>query len=169
MKHTLVFHLIGLSKKLQRSIGLKSQTIPLSYSQAAAMLVIDSLDKTSQIEIARKLHLQPASIVTLIDELERLKLVERHIQPANRRTYQIKLTDPGKAEIIKVRNQTLKVEVFIKSQLTGKEYQSFISIIEKLSQGLDHIQAPTPKLINRKEVKNELPSTKRHVAPRQGA
>ncbi len=165
MKHTLVFHLIGLSKKLQRSIGLKSQPNPLSYSQAAAMLVIDSLDKTSQIEIARKLHLQPASIVTLIDELERLKLVERHIQPGNRRTYQIKLTDPGKAEIIKVRNQAFKVEVFIKSQLTKKEYQSFISIIEKLSQGIDHIQTWSPKLIKRKEVKNELPSTKRYVAP----
>lgn len=165
MKHTLVFHLIGLSKKLQRSIGLKSQPISLSYSQAAAMLVIDSLDKTSQIEIARKLHLQPASIVTLIDELEKLRLVERHIQPGNRRTYQIHLTELGKAEIIKVRNQALKVEVFIKSQLTKKEYQSFISIIEKLSQGIDNIQNVTPKLINRKEVKNELPSTKRYVAP----
>ncbi len=137
MKHTLVFHLIGLSKKFQKVIGLNSKSTPLSYSQAAALLVIDSLPFANQIEISRRLHLQPASVVTLIDELEKLKFVRRKAFPGDRRTYQILLTDTGKSEAILIRKQSLKVEKFVKNQLTDQQFQLLISIIEKLSQSLD--------------------------------
>src|SRR3990172_12124575 len=106
MKHTLVFHLIGLSKKLQGAIGLKSPLSPLSYSQAAALLVIDSLSKTSQIDIAKKLHLKPASVVTLIDQLEKFNLAKRNIQAKNRRAYQIELTTTGENAVVNIKKQT---------------------------------------------------------------
>lgn len=163
MKHTLVFHLIGLSKKLQGAIGLKSPLLPFSYSQAAALLVIDSLPKTSQTDIAKKLYLKPASIVTMIDQLEKLRLVERRIQAKNRRAYQIKLTAIGENEVINIKKHTWQIENFVKSQLTRQELQLFTSIIEKLSKVLDKTHTQTP-IAKRKEVENELPSTKRYVA-----
>ena len=140
MKHTLVFHLIGLSKKFQRAIGLKSPSLPLSYSQTAALLVIDSLPKASQIEIARRLHLQPASVVTLIDELEKLMLVERQTIPGNRRTYQICLLDSGKSLITKIKKQSQNVENIVKKQLSPQEFTTLKSIVAKLSHGLDHAE-----------------------------
>jgi DNA-binding MarR family transcriptional regulator len=83
-------------QELQKAIGFKSQPIPLSYSQASALSVIRDVRQTSQAELAQKLHLEPASIVTLIDELEKLGLAERHVHKNNRRKYQIKLTNSGK-------------------------------------------------------------------------
>lgn len=164
MKHTLVFHLIGLSKKLQGAIGLKSPLLPLSYSQAAALLVIDSLPKACQTDIAKKLHLRPASIVTMIDQLEKFGLAKRQIQAQNRRAYRIELTSSGKNAVINIKKQTRQIENFIKSKLTGQELESFKSIIEKLSKVIDETHTNTQTL-NGKEVKNELPSTKRYVAP----
>lgn len=163
MKHTLVFHLIGLSKKLQGAIGLKSPLLPFSYSQAAALLVIDSLPKASQTDIAKKLYLKPASVVTMIDQLEKLRLVTRRVQAKNRRAYQIELTAIGENEVINIKKHTWQIENFVKSQLTTHELRLFMSIIEKLSKVMDETQAQTPST-KRKEVKNELPSTKRHVA-----
>ncbi len=137
MKHTLVFHLIGLSKKLQKVIGLKTDSNPLSYSQTTAMLVIDAHGNPSQAEIARMLHLQPATVVTVIDELEKLNLVVRRTQANNRRTYQIQLTSSGENQAVEIKKQTKLVENFLKTQLTKQEYREFSSLIEKLSQGLE--------------------------------
>lgn len=164
MKHTLVFHLIGLSKKLQGAIGLKSPLLPLSYSQAAALLVIDSLPKASQIDIAKKLHLKPSSVVTLIDQLEKFKLAKRNVQAQNRRAYQIELTSAGENAVVNIKKQTQKIEDLVKSKLTKQELQLFASIIEKLSKVMDETREDTQTL-NGKEVENELPSTKRYVAP----
>ena len=162
MKHTLTFHLIRLSKKIQNAIGFKSQPISLSYSQANALVIIASQNPVSQSDIAQMLHLKPASVVTLIDELERLKLVKRKTNLANRRKYQITLTEKGldKANIIK--NQTQKLELFLKNNLTKQELETFTSIIERLTDQVENWQ-PNSK-ISREEVKHELPGTKQSVA-----
>lgn len=77
-KHTLVFHIIGFARKIQKIIGFKAPPLSLSYSEAAALLIItDSKKDINQTEIASRLHLEPASIVSLIDELEKLGLVKR--------------------------------------------------------------------------------------------
>jgi len=145
LKHTLVFHLIGLSKKLQKAIGLNSPASSLSYSQATSLLVLDANAKVSQIDLAKTLHLQPASIVPLIDELEGLNLVKRHTHPQNRRAYQILLTDLGKKEAKKVKKQTSRIENFVKSKLTSFEYQAFTQAVNKLSAGLDNPDNQNPK------------------------
>ena len=95
MKHSIVFHLIRLGKTIQKSTNFKSPPPALSYSQAAAILAIFLEDKMTQNDIATRLHLEPASVVTLIDELERLKLVKRELQNDDRRKYFIKLTQKG--------------------------------------------------------------------------
>lgn len=167
MKHTLVFHLIGVAKKLQKAIGYKAQPLALSYSQTSALLVIDSQKEISQVEIAKKLHLEPASIVTLVDELEKLKLVTRKTSLNNRRKYNIDLTEKGKTYTQTIRKQTYEIENLISSQLSPKDSQNLFSILDKLSLALDNWR---PKGSNntkpyRKEVQNELSSAKRHLAP----
>ncbi len=137
MKHTLVFHVIGLSKKLQNNIGLNAQVNSLSNSQASTLLILDSQEKTSQIDIARSLHLKPPSVVTLVDELEKLKLVRRHTHPQSRRAYQIKLTPLGKTEAQKVKRQAFQLESLVKASLTKDEYKAFTSAVNKLSRKID--------------------------------
>jgi len=160
MAHTLVFHLIKVSKRIQNSLGLKTGEYALSSSEASALLIIDSKGDTSQIDIALKLHLKPASIVSLIDELEKLKLVKRQTQKKDRRKYEITLTEKGKEEVKKIRARTQTIENAIKSKLTASEASALLSILGKLSDDIDLI---SEKSI-REEVKNEIPSAKRHVA-----
>lgn len=148
MKHTLVFHLIGLSKKFQKVVGQNSRTSPLSYTQATTLLVIDSLPFANQSEIAKRLHLQPASVVPLIDELERLSLVKRNVLPKNRRTYQILLTENGKSELISIKKEAHLADKFIKKQLTSDEFRHLKTSIEKLTRSLE-----TPMKIQSKNKK----------------
>lgn len=160
MAHTIVFHLIKVSKRIQNSLSLKTGEYALSPSEASALLIIDSKGDTSQIDIALKLHLKPASIVSLIDELEKLKLVKRQTQKKDRRKYEITLTKKGRQEVKKIRARTQMIENAIKSKLTAKEFSTLFSILNKLSDDFDLISEESI----REEVKNEIPSTERPLA-----
>lgn len=138
MKHTLVFHLISIAKKLQKGIGFKSAPLLLSYSQASALTVIGSQIETSQKEIATKLHLEPATVVTLIDELEKLKLVKRDSHNDDRRKYDINLTNQGKLKAAQIKKKASKLDHFLRSHLTAKEVKNLQSTLEKLFNSLDH-------------------------------
>lgn len=160
MAHTIVFHLIKVSKQIQNALGLKGDTYALSPSEASAILIIDAQKETSQIDIALKLHLKPASIVSLVDDLEKLKLVTRETKSTDRRKYQITLTEKGKEEVKKIRTRTNKIEEAIKNKLTENEVKTLFSVLEKLSGDLNlNFENSSGK-----EVESEIPGTKRHVA-----
>ena len=135
--HTLVFHIIDLAKRLSK-VGFQTEPKYLSYSETNALLVINSQKQISQIEIANKLHLKPASVVTLIDELEKLHLVKRKILADNRRKYQIALTDQGKFQAKKIASRIQLLEKSIRDQLLPKEADSFYKTVEKLNRHLEN-------------------------------
>lgn len=137
--HTLVFHLLGVSRKLQKALGYTSHPIPLT--QARALLVIDSQNDISQQEIAQRLQLEPASIVTLIDELEKLKLVERKTPPKNRRKYHIELTKEGKKIAELTRKQAFELEKFIGSKLKVRNKKILFNFLSDLNDILDKWQS----------------------------
>lgn len=152
MDHTLVFHTINLAKKLQKSIGFKS--LALSYSQASALLVLGSQNNLSQRELASWLHLEPATVVNLIDELERLKLVKREKPDSDRRKYHIVLTIRGKAKAKQIKDRTHLLDKLLVSQLTDSQASTFMSVLNKLSDYLETLKGG----------ENEIPGTKRSLA-----
>ncbi|OGD94505.1 hypothetical protein A3F02_02005 [Candidatus Curtissbacteria bacterium RIFCSPHIGHO2_12_FULL_38_9b] len=154
MKHTFVFHSISLAKKIQKSVGFKSLPLDLSYSEACALLVIASSQEINQKEIASKLHLEPASIVSLIDELGKNGLVSRESPNGDRRKYRIVLTKLGKIKVKHIKNKTYKLDNLLRKQLTPKEEASFESILKKLNA----------YLAEWKGGENEIPGTKRYLA-----
>ena len=165
MAHTLAFHLMRTSRKLQNAIGFKSSGLDLSPSEASALLIIDSQKDTSQIEIALKLHLKPASVVSLIDKLENHNLVSRKPFAKDRRRYDIELTQKGRQQVKIIRDQASKLEGFVKKALTKNEVNTLFTALEKISTLMESWPTEIYKeLPIRKEVKNELPSAKRHVA-----
>ncbi len=163
MKHTLVFHLLGVSKKLQKALGYKSQPLSLSFSQARALLIISSFPHFNQKEIAWHLQLEPASVVTLIDELEKLKLANRQSIENNRRTYKIELTGKGKSYAAEIKKHSYDVENLINKALKPAETDKFFNMLEKLNSEIDKWQDSSKNPIE-KEVNHELPSAKRYLA-----
>jgi DNA-binding MarR family transcriptional regulator len=137
VRHTLVFHTINLAKKLQKDIGFKSAPLSLSYSEASALLVIASQKTISQKEIAQTLRLEPASVVTLVDELEKLRLVKRLHSNGDRRKYQIILTEAGQSKAKLLKKRSYQLDHFLEKQLSPKEIQIFFPIVEKLTKSLD--------------------------------
>ena len=164
MKHTIVFHTINVAKKMRKAIGLKLGNPPFSYSQSSALLAIDSQKEISQREIATRLHLQPASVVSLIDELERLKLVVRKPTSFDRRKYNITLTPEGKTLAYKIRREASQLENFLREKLGSNEAEKFFLTIENISLYIDewHEKVKNTKITKGGEY--EISGAKRHLA-----
>ena len=154
MKHTLVFHIIGLSRKIQKQIGLKSKPLSLSYSQASTLLVIDSFQEVSQSQIAQNIHLEPASVVALIDELERLKLVKRQAAGGDRRKYHVVLTPNGGLKAKMIREKINTLDKLIKDQFPDEQIRNFTRVLEELNSLFEITKGG----------ENEISGAKRHLA-----
>lgn len=148
MKHTLVFHTIALGKKLQKVIGFKAPPLNLTYSQATAILVLDSSPEVTQKEIAARLHLEPASVVSLVDELEKAGIANRQSQGNDRRKYQVVLTQKGRETAQLIKLQVKRLENFLKSKISSNKSASFFNTINVISKELD-----SWKLSNQKSAK----------------
>jgi len=164
MKHTIVFHSINLAKKMRKAIGLKLGNPPFSYSQSSALLAIDSQKEISQREIASSLHLQPASVVSLIDELERLKLVLRKPTSFDRRKYNITLTPEGKILAGKIRREASQLENFLREKLGSNEAEKFFLTIGNISSYIDEWQEKVNTTKTTKGGEYEISGAKRHLA-----
>jgi DNA-binding MarR family transcriptional regulator len=68
---------------------------PVSMSQAFTLHELDQGAPLSQRELADRLALEKSTISRMVADLEQKGLVERERDPANRRTYRIRLTDKG--------------------------------------------------------------------------
>ena len=137
MHHTITFHSIKLGKQIQKA--LKSQSLPFSLgvTPASALLLIYQHAAISQKQIANHLHMEPASIVTMVKELEKLKLVKRVTDKNDRRQYQITLTDAGINAAKIINTQTDKLDRFLRSKLSLKEFNVLSEVTGKLADLLD--------------------------------
>src|SRR3990167_11076896 len=146
---------------MRKAIGFKLGNPPFSYSQSSALLAIDSQKEISQREIASRLNLQPASVVSLIDELERLKLVIRKPTSFDRRKYNITLTPQGKSFAYKIRQEATQIENFLREKLGTGEAEKFYSTIEAISSFIDEWQEKVNTIKTKKGGGNEKPGAKR--------
>ncbi|MET7290280.1 MarR family winged helix-turn-helix transcriptional regulator [Streptomyces sp. NPDC005573] len=77
--------------------ALAEQGMRLRYFYVLAALESDL--SLSQQDLSRLLHLDPTTMVALVDEMERAGQVERRRNPADRRRYILRLTDEGRAAL----------------------------------------------------------------------
>lgn len=137
VKHTITFHTIALARRLQKVLGFKSSPSGISHSKASAILVLDSKPNISQKELSWRVHLEPASVVTLIDELEKMDLVKREQIIGDRRKYQVVLTEKGKEGASQLRKQGAALENYLRNKLGPKKSEDYFKITEEL---LNHIE-----------------------------
>ena len=94
--------------------------------------MIEANGLISQINLGAELGIDKASMVKLIDDLERKNMVERVPHPTDRRVKNIQLTANGKKAFNNCYSAKIRAEKKFFSQLSASEEQAFRKIILKL-------------------------------------
>src|SRR5690348_2442851 len=134
----VAFLLVQLGFHLGRVFGDRLKPLGLEQRQAGMLVRLAENDGRSQQAIAELMGLNPTRMVFLTDELEKLGLVERRRNPADRRSHALHLTEAGAAMLARVREVTRDHEAAVTAGLSGAERDQLTSLLQRLAgdQGL---------------------------------
>ena len=134
----VAFLLVQLGFHLARVFGERLEPLGLEQRHAGMLVRVAQNDGRSQQAIAELLGVNPTRMVLLTDELERLGLVERRRNPADRRSHALYLTAAGTAMLARVREVTRAHEAAITADLSAAERDQLAALLRRLArdQGL---------------------------------
>jgi MarR family transcriptional regulator for hemolysin len=95
--------LYGVARLLRRRFDSKARGLQLSRTQCQALLYLYRHAGINQTCLAQLLDVKPITLVRLIDKLQRIGLIERQIDPSDRRVWRLNLTPAARAKVAEVR------------------------------------------------------------------
>src|SRR5215470_9841969 len=134
----VAFLLVQLGLHLARVFGERLEPLGLEQRHAGMLVRLAQNDGRSQQAIAELLGVNPTRMVFLTDELEKLGLVERRRNLADRRSHALYLTEAGTAMLAQVGEVTAAHEAAITASLSGAERDQLTALLQRLAreQGL---------------------------------
>jgi DNA-binding MarR family transcriptional regulator len=131
----IAFLLVQLGFHLARVFGERLEPLGLEQRHAGVLVRLAENDGRSQQAIAELLGVNPTRMVFLTDELEKLGLVERRRNPADRRSHALYLTEAGTAMLARVREVTRAHEAAITAGLSAAEQIQLTALLQHLARG----------------------------------
>ena len=134
----LAFLLVQLGLHGAGQFGARLAPLGLEQRQAGMLLRLAVNQGRSQQAIAEMIGVNATRMVFLVDELEKLGLVERRRNPADRRSHALYLTSTGTATVDRVRAIAAEHEAALAAGLTAGEQEQLIGLLRRIAaeQGL---------------------------------
>lgn len=95
LAETFTRALASVSRQWKRRLDAQFRHLGLSQARWGVILELSRHEDATQIELARVLGIEGATLVRLLDGLEGMGLVERHPSPEDRRAKRLVLTEPA--------------------------------------------------------------------------
>lgn len=114
----------------------------LSAGARQALAVLDGAgEPLSPTEIARRLIISTASVTSLLDTLERRKLVERRPDPNDRRGLLIAITPAGQRLVQQYVPQVVALQTAVMQDIDEHDRQQVIAVLRRIRQAIAAAQA----------------------------
>lgn len=104
----------------------------ITPSLYAALVIIDANPGLKQTELAKAVRLDRSSVVSVIDKLEKRKLVVRQRVEGDRRTNALALTDAGRTLLEQLTRRVKDHEARLVENLSERERISLIKLLGKI-------------------------------------
>jgi DNA-binding MarR family transcriptional regulator len=149
----LSFLLVQLGLHGARRFGERLAPLGLEQRHAGMLIRLAANQGRSQQAIAEMIGVNATRMVFLVDELEKLGLVERRRNPADRRSHALYLTDQGRATVGQVRAITAEHEAEFGAGLTEAQRAELVSLLRVVAQeqglhprGMPGVPPDSPRL-----------------------
>jgi DNA-binding MarR family transcriptional regulator len=131
---SVAFLLVQLGFHLAGRFGERLKPLGLEQRHAGMLVRLAENNGRSQQAIAELMGVNPTRMVFLTDELEKLGLVERRRNPADRRSHALYLTDAGIAMLARVMEVTRGHEDSITASLSAAERDQLTALLRRLAE-----------------------------------
>lgn len=122
------FVFVTLARRWRRAVDIAISAAGLTDATWAPLVHLSrSGDGVSQTELAGRIGLDTSSLVRLLDLLAEKELLERRVDPDDRRARRIVLTPAGEAEVSRIRHQLAIIERQLLADLTDDEIAAMMT------------------------------------------
>jgi DNA-binding MarR family transcriptional regulator len=104
MTETLGFLMTDVSRLMRRRFDERARKSGATGAQWRALKVLERHEGINQGKLAELLEVEPITLCRMIDRLEESEFVERRRDPADRRAWQIYLTDKARPVLAELKN-----------------------------------------------------------------
>jgi DNA-binding MarR family transcriptional regulator len=106
-------------------------SIGLTPALFALLNVLGAREGSIQQELSSDMGIDPSTMVTLIDELERAGLARRRRHPRDRRAWEIAITPRGRRTLDRARALAIGVEEEVLGGLTSAERDQLVTLLRR--------------------------------------
>ena len=137
LAETFTRALASVSRQWKRRLDAQFRHLGLSQARWGVILELSRHQDTTQIELARILGIEGATLVRLLDGLETMGLVERHPSPEDRRAKKLVLTEPAivlleRMKLIAASNRTQILE-----EIPAEDLLTATNVLEQIATRLE--------------------------------
>lgn len=116
----------------------------ITASQAKVLFYIYMFDISRPCEMVKTLGVDGSAVTRMLDRLEKKDLIAREIDPSDRRSQRVVLTEKGEATIKKARPLALVGLDELTSSLTDTEVSQLKSALKKILSAYDLLPSTEP-------------------------
>jgi DNA-binding MarR family transcriptional regulator len=134
MDDRIFYHLSRAENRLKTYMKntFRENNINISPAQIGILFLLMKNNSQSMSELSRVLEIDNSAITRLVDNLEKMKLVKRDLNPGDRRQFLIFLTEEGEKEINRAKKIVREANEKIKEGIPESELAVFLKVIDHL-------------------------------------
>ena len=137
MKETLHYLLMTDHFLFQKTLFGKIKETGLSIGQPKVLDYLKEHDGTTQREIAAACQIEPASLTSILNGMEKANLIERKTLDGNRRSWHIFLTEKGKEQLKCVDAAFTEIEQTALQGFTAAEQQALCAYLLRIHKNFE--------------------------------
>ncbi|TKD50371.1 MarR family winged helix-turn-helix transcriptional regulator [Sphingomonas baiyangensis] len=108
--------------------------LELTQKQVSVLWLIDEHPDIAQADIGRRLQMDRATVMAIVNRLQKRGFVERGASTGDRRRQTLHLTSTGQAALAQARASVLEHEAWLKSRFTPREVALLIDLLKRIHE-----------------------------------
>ena len=133
---------IKTSRRMRTLFNARVSERGLTYPRARALAELARHPLPTQTELACQLQLESATVVRLLDGMERLDLIERLPSPGDRRAKIVRLTPAGRKAAAAVSAASDDIRDVVLADIDDREIVAALAVMRRMARAIQAVSHP---------------------------
>lgn len=134
--YTLHYLLMANHMTFQKQLFANVRGLGLSAGQPKVLDYLQDHDGSSQKEIAKGCHIEPATLTSLLAGMEKKDLITRSMKEGDRRTLYVHMTKKGREIQCQINTEFNKLEKIAFQNMSGQEQEQLIRLLSLVYENI---------------------------------
>ena len=134
IRNIVGFHIRLAHGAVYRQFTETFSDLDLTQKQVSVLWLVDDHPAISQADLARRLRMDRATTMAIVNRLEARDYLKRGKSPSDARKQTLNLTDHGRTALVVAKDAILAHERWLKSRFSDREVATLIELLTRIHE-----------------------------------